>query len=50
MKKTYKNPELEVVMIATQQMLAASITVDTGSTPTDPGTSDAHEFADDFEF
>ena len=28
MKKTYKNPELEVIKIQTQQMLANSVTVD----------------------
>ena len=47
MKKTYINPELEVIKIATQQMLAHSgPQISTGSTPTDPSTSDMPGFTD----
>lgn len=43
MKKTYINPEIEVVKMKIQQhLLEGSITVETGSTPTDPGSSDGH--------
>ena len=42
MKKTYKNPVLEVIKIQTQQMLAVSAGYD--STPVAPGSVDAHEF------
>ena len=46
-KKQYINPEIEVVKIATQQMLAASLGV--GTDPTDPASSDAPFFeGDDF--
>lgn len=48
MKKTYINPNIEVVKIQTQQMLADSLTVPTGTTPTDPGDSDGH--FDDFDW
>ena len=41
MKKTYINPEMEIVKIQTTGMLAASLP--TGSTPTDPANSDAPE-------
>ena len=47
MKKTYINPELEVIRIATQQMLAQSVGYD--STPIDnPIDVDGHE--DDFDW
>ena len=49
MKKTYINPEIEVVEIQIQQQMLAGSTVQTGSTPTDPGDSDAHEFDLDLE-
>ena len=44
MKKIYFAPEMEIVEIKVQQMLASSPSVPTGSTPTDPGSSDAPEF------
>ena len=45
MKKTYINPELEVIKIATVQMLAESgPKISTGSTPTDPDESDMPGF------
>ena len=47
MKKTYIIPELEVVMIQTQQQMLAGSTVPTGSTPTDPASSDAHLFEEE---
>ncbi len=51
MKKTYINPELEVVKLHTMQMLAASINLDiTDETISDPSDFDAHEFGDDFSF
>ena len=45
MKKTYKNPELEVIKIQTMQMLAASdVEVPIDNTPVDSGTpGDARE-------
>lgn len=47
MKKTYINPELEVVkMVINHQLLDGSITVDTGTTPTDPSGSDSRFFED----
>ena len=48
MKKTYIIPEMETVKIETRQMLADSATIPTGSTPTDPGQSDARELFLDF--
>ena len=48
MKKTYINPAMEIIKIATQQMLAGS-TLSVGDTPTDPGSSDAREFDDWFD-
>ena len=42
MKKTYINPKMEIVNMKVQQMLTTSLP--TGSTPTDPGSSDAPEF------
>jgi hypothetical protein len=42
MKKTYINPKMEIVEIKVQQFLAASLP--TGSTPTNPGSSDAPEY------
>ena len=47
MKKIYKNPELEVIKIQTQQMLALSAGYD--STPiSDPGLVDGHN--DEFDW
>ena len=48
MKKTYIIPELEVIKIASQTQMMAGSTVPTGTTPTDPGSSDARGF-DDFD-
>ena len=45
MKKTYINPKMEIVEIQVQQLLAGS-TVPTGSTPTDPASSDAPSYED----
>jgi hypothetical protein len=54
MKKTYINPEMEIIKIASQQQMLAGSTIPTGSTPTDPSLTDAHEgftFDDDaFDF
>ena len=41
MKKTYINPEMEIIKIASQQQMLAGSTVPTGTTPTDPASSDA---------
>ena len=41
MKKTYINPEMEIIKIASQQQMLAGSTVPTGNTPTDPASSDA---------
>ena len=46
MKKTYINPEIEIVKISSQQQMLAGSTVPTGDTPTDPASSDAHFFED----
>ena len=43
MKKIYMTPEMEIVEIKVQQMLTTSLP--TGSTPTDPATSDAPEYS-----
>ena len=50
MKKTYVNPEIEVVKIATQQMLAASANVAFDDTPIGGGDAVAHEDEFDFNF
>jgi len=51
-KKQYINPEIEVVKIATQQMLASSPDgtgkVDTSSDPQDPGGFEGH--GDEFDW
>ena len=44
MKKIYINPEMDIVMIQTQQMLAASLSVDSEATPIDPSGADSREF------
>ena len=48
MKKTYISPSMETVKIASQAQMLAGSTVPTGTTPTDPGSSDARGF-DDFD-
>ena len=45
MKKIYIAPEVEIVEIKGQQILAGSLP--TGSTPTSPGSSDAPEYEHD---
>ena len=50
MKKTYINPVIEVIKIASQTQMLAGSTVPTGTTPTDPGNSDAPEFNDEFDW
>ena len=42
MKKTYINPKMKIVEIQVQQLLAGSLP--TGSTPTDPASSDAPSY------
>ena len=41
MKKTYISPSMETVKIASQAQMLAGSTVPTGTTPTNPGSSDA---------
>ena len=49
MKKTYINPNLFIVNMATQQMLAASgDNVGVNTTPVDPNSSDGR--GDDFDW
>ena len=49
MKKIYIAPNMEIIETEAQQLLEASIP--TGSTPTDPASSDAPEMdASDYEF
>lgn len=43
MKKTYIQPDMEIMKIETQQMLATSIPLD-GGTPVDNGNALAPEF------
>ena len=50
MKKTYIIPEMQVVKIATQQMLAASTTSIEFGAPADGGTAVSREFDDDFSY
>ena len=47
MKKTYINPQIEVIKIVTQQMLALSI--ETSSTRQDPSSAAGREFDFDDE-
>ena len=49
MKKTYINPELEVVKLQTMQMLAASKLDISNESFTDPNLFDAREFTFDEE-
>ncbi len=46
MKKTYSNPELEVVMLNMNQQLLAGSTLGTDSSPVDPNDSDAPGFVE----
>ena len=50
MKKTYINPVMEVIKIASQTQMMAGSTVPTGTTPTDPASSDAPGLDDDFDW
>ena len=50
MKKTYINPEMEIIKIVSRQQMLAGSTVPTGTDPTSPSESDAHEFADEFDW
>lgn len=50
MKKTYIIPEIEVVKIATQQMLASSTTSIEFGDPQGGGTAVSREFDSDFSF
>lgn len=47
MKKTYINPQIEVIKIVTQQMLALSI--ETSSIRQDPGSAASRDFDFDDE-
>ncbi len=42
MKKTYINPEMEIIKVATQQMLAASEQVDFGSSVDSASGAEGH--------
>lgn len=45
MKKTYINPEMEIVEILVQhQMMAGSVGIDPSATPIDPSNADSPEF------
>ena len=41
MKKTYINPEIAVIKIASKSQMLAGSTLETGSTYTNPASSDA---------
>ena len=43
MKKTYINPAMEIVKIASQSQMLAGSKLGLGTTPTDPGSSDSRE-------
>ena len=49
MKKTYINPEMEIIKIASQQQMLAGSTVPTGTEPTDPSESDA-PYLEDYDW
>ena len=50
MKKTYINPEMVVIKIASNTQMLAGSTLPTGSTPTDPASSDSRSLDwDDFD-
>lgn len=50
MKKTYINPEMEIVEIKMQQqMLAGSVGINPGASPIDPSYADGREFGDEFD-
>ena len=50
MKKTYINPEIAVIKIASKAQMLAGSTLETDSTPTNPESSDARSFDyDDFD-
>jgi hypothetical protein len=45
MKKTYINPEMEIVKVQTQQMLAVSnLGIDSSASPINPSDADSREF------
>ncbi len=46
MKKQYINPEMEIVEVASPQILAGSITVDFGTGTIDPSSAESIEFND----
>ena len=46
MKKTYINPEMAIVKMASQTQMLAGSTLGLGTTPTDPGSSDSREWDD----
>lgn len=48
MKKTYINPTMEIVKVATQQMLAASEQVGFGSSVSSAAGAEGHD--DDFDW
>lgn len=50
MKKTYINPELEVVKLQTMQMLASSLILDDVTEVTDEVEVLAPELGDEFDF
>ena len=50
MKKQYSNPEMQIIKIGTQQMLAGSKTIPTSSNPMDPNLSDAPSYDWDDEY
>lgn len=43
MKKTYINPEMAIVKMASQTQMLAGSKLGLGNTPTDPGSSDSRE-------
>ena len=50
MKKTYINPELEVIKIASKTQMLAGSSVPTDPNPANPSSSDAPGFDDDFDW
>ena len=50
MKKTYINPEMEIIKVATQQMLAASEQVGFGSSVSSAAGAESHELDDEYDW
>ena len=52
MKKTYINPAMKIIKIASKTQMLTSSPIPTGSTPTNPASSDSRSFDldDDWDY